>query len=151
MSSYLAARKHLQKTRHLTIWKNYGISSEYFIQFFLKMVDFCLEMSSAFKYYFGFVDVSTLRKHLCFDSGVNSLRNKTTQVHFFLINGHKSIKQVIYENQKKAATDLWESNVQAKLKPWTNRVPSRHKLKTWIYLRLRLARPCVHLRWLALT
>ena len=25
------------------------------------------------------------------------------------------------------------------------------KLKTWIYLQLRLARPCVHLRWLALT
>ena len=25
------------------------------------------------------------------------------------------------------------------------------KLKTWVYLRLRLARPCVHLRWLAMT
>ena len=28
---------------------------------------------------------------------------------------------------------------------------SRRKLKTWAYLRLRLARPCVHLRWLAMT
>ena len=24
-------------------------------------------------------------------------------------------------------------------------------MKTWVYLRLRLARPCVHLRWLAIT
>ena len=32
------------------------------------------------------------------------------------------------------------------LKPWTNGVASRRKLKTWVHLRLRLARPCVHLR-----
>ena len=31
-------------------------------------------------------------------------------------------------------------------KPWTNGVASRRKLKTWIYLRLRSARACVHLR-----
>ena len=37
------------------------------------------------------------------------------------------------------------------IKPWPNGVASRRKLKTWVYLRLRLARPCVHLRWLALT
>ena len=37
------------------------------------------------------------------------------------------------------------------LKPLPNGVASRRKLKTWVYLRLRLARPCVHLRWLALT
>ena len=37
------------------------------------------------------------------------------------------------------------------LKPWTNGVAIRRKLKTWIYLRLRLARPCVHLRRLAMT
>ena len=37
------------------------------------------------------------------------------------------------------------------LKPWTNGVASRRKLKTWGYLRLRLARACVHLRWLAMT
>ena len=30
-------------------------------------------------------------------------------------------------------------------------VSSRCKLKSWIYLWLRLARPCVHLRWLAMT
>ena len=38
-----------------------------------------------------------------------------------------------------------------KVKSWPNGVASRRKLKTWIYLRLRLARPCVHLLWLALT
>ena len=30
------------------------------------------------------------------------------------------------------------------IKPWP-------KLKTWVYLRLRLVRACVHLRWLAMT
>ena len=37
------------------------------------------------------------------------------------------------------------------IKPWPNGVASRRKLKTWVYLRLRLARPCAHLRWLART
>ena len=31
-------------------------------------------------------------------------------------------------------------------KPWPNGLASRRKLKTGVYLRLRLARPCVHLR-----
>ena len=40
--------------------------------------------------------------------------------------------------------------------PWfakalANGVTSKHKLKTWVYLHLRLAWPCVDLRWLALT
>ena len=37
------------------------------------------------------------------------------------------------------------------LKPWSNGLASSRKLKTWVYLRLRLARPCVHLRRLAIT
>ena len=37
------------------------------------------------------------------------------------------------------------------VKPWSNGLASSRKLKTWVYLRLRLARPCVHLRWLAIT
>ena len=37
------------------------------------------------------------------------------------------------------------------LKPWPNGVASERKLKTWVCLRLRLARDCVHLRWLAMT
>ena len=37
------------------------------------------------------------------------------------------------------------------VKPWPNGVASRRKLKTWVYLWLRLARTCVHLRWLAMT
>ena len=40
---------------------------------------------------------------------------------------------------------------RAWLKPWPNGVASRRTLKTWVYLRLRLARPCAHLRWLAIT
>ena len=38
-----------------------------------------------------------------------------------------------------------------KLKPRPNGVASRRKLKTWVYLRIRLARACVYLRWLAMT
>ena len=37
------------------------------------------------------------------------------------------------------------------IKPWPIGVASRCKLKTWVYLLLRLARPWVHLRWLACT
>ena len=37
------------------------------------------------------------------------------------------------------------------IKPRPNGVASRHKLKTWVYLRLHLARACVHLPWLAMT
>ena len=36
-------------------------------------------------------------------------------------------------------------------KPWPNGLASRRKLKTLVYLRLRLARTCVYLRWLAMT
>ena len=32
------------------------------------------------------------------------------------------------------------------LKPWLNGVASRRKLKTWVYLRLLLARACAYLR-----
>ena len=35
--------------------------------------------------------------------------------------------------------------------PWPNEVASRQKLKTWVYLRLGLARTCVYLRWLVMT
>ena len=37
------------------------------------------------------------------------------------------------------------------VKPWLNGLASRRKLKTWVYLRLRLARAWVQLRWLAMT
>ena len=43
------------------------------------------------------------------------------------------------------------SPVDVVIKPCLNGRASRRKLKTWVYLRLRLARPCVDLRWLALT
>ena len=43
-----------------------------------------------------------------------------------------------------------ETQFQA-LKPWSNEDASWRKLKTWVNLRLRLARACVHLRWLAMT
>ena len=38
-----------------------------------------------------------------------------------------------------------------KIKPWPNGVTSRRKMKPWVFLRLRLARPWVDLRWLAMT
>ena len=41
--------------------------------------------------------------------------------------------------------------VKCSLKPWPNGLASRRKLITWVYLRLRLARPCVHLRWLSMS
>ena len=47
----------------------------------------------------------------------------------------------------KRGTATWNLFV----KPWSNGLASSRKLKTWVYLRLRLARPCVHLRWLAMT
>ena len=37
------------------------------------------------------------------------------------------------------------------LKPWPNGLAGRRKLKAWVYLRRHSARPCVHLRWLAMT
>ena len=37
------------------------------------------------------------------------------------------------------------------LKPKPNGVASGHKLKTWVNLQLHLARPCLLLRWLAMT
>ena len=45
----------------------------------------------------------------------------------------------------------FQSRLNLWFKPWTNGVASRRKLKTWVYLWLRLVRPCVHLRWLAMT
>ena len=54
----------------------------------------------------------------------------------------------VNKGQKKCS---WEPCVHVILKPWPNGVASRRKLKTWVYLRLRLARPHVHLRWLAMT
>ena len=36
-------------------------------------------------------------------------------------------------------------------KAWSNGDASWRKLKTWVNLRLRLARACAHLRWLAMT
>ena len=33
-----------------------------------------------------------------------------------------------------------------RLKPWPDGLASSRKFKTWVYLRLRLARPCMHLR-----
>ena len=37
------------------------------------------------------------------------------------------------------------------VKPWSNGLASSLKFKTWVYLRLRLARPFVHLGRLAMT
>ena len=47
-------------------------------------------------------------------------------------------------------SEVWRLSF-SRLKPWPNGLASRHKLKTLVYFRLRLARPCVHFRWLAVT
>ena len=41
--------------------------------------------------------------------------------------------------------------LKLRVKPWPYGVARRRKLKTWVYLRLLLARSCVHLRWLSMT
>ena len=48
-------------------------------------------------------------------------------------------------------TSLFKLDTHKGLKPWPNWDASWRKLKTWVNLRLRLARVCVHLRWLAMT
>ena len=48
-------------------------------------------------------------------------------------------------------TRFYASRIDKFLKPWPNGVASRRKFSTCVYLRLRSARPCVHLRWLAMT
>ena len=54
--------------------------------------------------------------------------------------------QISYVTQVSLRLLQFLSKVDMRLKPWPNRLASRRKLKTWIYLQLRLARPCVHLR-----
>jgi len=45
---------------------------------------------------------------------------------------------------------FWLSFIKWAVKPWSKRLASSCKLKTWVYLWLRLARPCMHLHWLAM-
>ena len=47
---------------------------------------------------------------------------------------------------------LWGGNhvLSSFWKPWPSGLSSRRNWNTWVYLRLRLARACVHVRWLAM-
>ena len=66
------------------------------------------------------------------------------------VNYYRGQEDKIFENLKA----FWFVKVSKEnhwIKPWWNGLASSRKLKTWVYLRLRLARPCVHLRWLAMT
>ena len=61
-----------------------------------------------------------------------------------------------YTGWKKTCTLLemqmaLQNRCQLKLKPWPNRVANKLKFKFWVYLWLRLARPCLHLLWLVMT
>ena len=59
-------------------------------------------------------------------------------VHFFFLASHyHGSVEPIYKNNKQS------------FKAWPNGVASRPKFSFCVYLRLRLARACVHLRWLA--
>ena len=54
--------------------------------------------------------------------------------------------KITYQRRKES-----EANWCHSVKPWSNGVASRRKLKTWVYLQLRFARASVYLRWLAMT
>ena len=49
------------------------------------------------------------------------------------------------------STCLKTAQLHSTIKHWPNGDASWRKLKTWVNLRLRLARACVHLRWFAMT
>ena len=64
-----------------------------------------------------------------------------------------AVKIVLYFNANTKLLDFFfklRRLSDTRLKPWSNGLASTsRKLKTWVFLRLCLARPCVHLRWLA--
>ena len=49
-----------------------------------------------------------------------------------------------------SVSHIYCCQIAPSFKPWPNEVASRRKLKTWVNLRLCLARPCMDLRWLAM-
>ena len=58
----------------------------------------------------------------------------------------------IFFQRNLAVRELHSNDFLVKcFKPRPNELASRRQFKTWVYLRLRLARACVHLRWLAMT
>ena len=58
---------------------------------------------------------------------------------------------ILWFRWRTSSTGVLEPFGFPRLKPWTYGVASRRKLKTWVYLRLRLAMACAYLRWLAMT
>ena len=58
---------------------------------------------------------------------------------------------IVFYRSSTSKNVFWKIFQPRVLKPWSNGLASSRKLKTWVYLRLRLAGPCVHLRWLAIT
>ena len=56
-------------------------------------------------------------------------------------------------DQSRASENIWWIIMLDNIEdtPWLNNLSSRRKLKTWVYLLFRLARPCAHLPWLAIT
>ena len=82
---------------------------------------------------------------------VSANHRKSTQVH----GSPGQTKSQVDPSLQLASTcvSVWSGLKSAVfgLKPWPNGVASRRKLKTCVYLRFRLARASVHLRWLAMT
>ena len=63
----------------------------------------------------------------------------------------RALYPLSYENSWRARVHMWQAFCILLIKPWPNGVVGRLKLRTWVYLRLRLARACAYLRWLAMT
>ena len=53
---------------------------------------------------------------------------------------------IVFYRSSTSKNVFWKIFQPRVLKPWSNGLASSRKLKTWVYLRLRLAGPCVHLR-----
>ena len=60
-------------------------------------------------------------------------------------------KSIVHSAVNKGCNTCYGWACLTKPKPWPNGDASWCKSKTWLNLRLRLARACVHLRWLAMT
>ena len=66
----------------------------------------------------------------------------------------RKLKKILYMAfRAKKMCGTWREGsamLDSFVKRWPKGVASRRKLKTWVYSRLRFARLCAHVRWLAM-
>ena len=70
----------------------------------------------------------------CFCYTIDDISYSSNELSFFLFADNTNL---LYADKNLRSLEV---------KPWSNGHASSRKLITWGYLRLRLARPCVHLR-----